>query len=48
MKDIIKRAGKFRREEEFKLYGRSIFFRSTITKNKKKYSRKLKHKKNYE
>ena len=33
-----------RREEEIRDFGKQISFRPLITKNKKKYTRKIKHK----
>ena len=38
--EILKRIKKEQREEEIRLYGKQISFRSLITKNKKKYDRK--------
>ena len=43
--ELIKAAGKARREEEIKLHGKQIFFSmGSIAVNKKKYNRKRKHK----
>ena len=38
--EILKRIKKEQREEEIRLYGKQISFRSLITRNKKKYDRK--------
>ena len=38
--EILKRIKKEQREEEIRLHGKQISFRSLITKNKKKYDRK--------
>lgn len=43
-KDIIKRDGAERRKEDIEKHGKPTVFRSTMTKNKKAYSRKEKHK----
>jgi len=44
--EIVKAAGKARREEEIKLHGKQIFFTmGKISENKKTYNRKKKHKK---
>lgn len=42
----LKAAGKARREEEIALYGKPICH-TNVYKNKKKYTRKDKHKNNY-
>lgn len=46
-KDLLKRVKKFLRDEEILLYGKSLGGFS-ITRNKKRYIRKEKHKSNYE
>lgn len=38
--EILKRIKKEQREEEIRLHGKQISFRSLITQNKKKYNRK--------
>lgn len=38
--EILKRIKKEQREEEIRLHGKQISFRSLITRNKKKYDRK--------
>lgn len=43
-KDIIKRDGAERRKEDIAAHGRPTAFRKTMTKNKKAYTRKEKHK----
>jgi stalled ribosome alternative rescue factor ArfA len=43
-KDIIKRDGAERRREDIAAHGKPTAFRQTMTKNKKAYSRKEKHK----
>ena len=43
-KDIIKRDGAERRKEDIEKHGKPTVFRSTMTKNKKAYSRKENHK----
>lgn len=43
-KDIIKRDAAERRKEDIEKHGKPTAFRSTMTKNKKAYSRKEKHK----
>lgn len=44
----MKAAGKARREEEIRLYGKQIFFTmSREEKSKKTYTRKTKHKKKF-
>ena len=43
-KDIIKRDGAERRKEDIEKHGKPTAFRSTMTKNKKAYNRKQKHK----
>lgn len=43
-KDIIKRDGAERRKEDIRLHGKPTAFRPTMTKNKKAYTRKEKHK----
>ena len=43
-KDIIKRDAAERRREDIEQHGKPTAFRSTMTKNKKVYSRKEKHK----
>ena len=43
-KDIIKRDGAERRKEDIEKHGKPTAFRTTMTKNKKAYSRKQKHK----
>lgn len=45
-KDIIKRDGAERRKEDIAAHGRPTVFRKTMTKNKKAYTRKEKHKVN--
>jgi len=42
--DVIKNLNRLNREEEIRLHGKIISFRSTIRKNIKKYTRKQKHK----
>lgn len=42
--DIIKRDGAERRREDIEKHGKPTAFRSTMTKNKKAYTRKQKHK----
>lgn len=44
--DYILANKKASREEEIEKYGKQILFRHTWYKNKKRYSRKAKHKKN--
>lgn len=43
-KDIIKRDGAERRKEDIAAHGKPTAFRKTMTKNKKAYTRKEKHK----
>lgn len=43
-KDIIKRDAAERRKEDIESHGKPTAFRQTLTKNKKAYSRKEKHK----
>ena len=43
-KDIIRRDGAERRKEDIEAHGKPTAFRSTMTKNKKAYTRKEKHK----
>lgn len=43
-KDIIKHDGAERRKEDIAAHGRPTAFRKTMTKNKKAYTRKEKHK----
>ena len=38
--EILKKIKKEQREEEIRLHGKQISFRSLITRNKKKYDRK--------
>ena len=38
--EILKQMRKLNREEEIRLYGKQISFRTLITTNKKKYNRK--------
>lgn len=45
-KDIIKRDGAERRKEDIAAHGKPTAFRKTMTKNKKAYTRKEKHKVN--
>jgi hypothetical protein len=45
-KDIIKRDGAERRKEDIAAHGKPTAFRKTMTKNKKAYTRKEKHKLN--
>ena len=45
-KDIIKRDGAERRKEDIAAHGKPTAFRKTMTKNKKTYTRKEKHKVN--
>lgn len=42
--DIIKRDGAERRKEDIEKHGKPTAFRPTMTKNKKAYTRKQKHK----
>lgn len=42
--DIIKRDGAERRREDIEKHGKPTAFRPTMTKNKKAYTRKQKHK----
>ena len=44
--DILKRIKSLNRQEEINKYGKLISFRTIISKNKKIYSRKNKHKNN--
>lgn len=43
VKDIIAKANSISRANEFKMHNKSINYAS-VTRNKKKYTRKLKHK----
>ena len=43
-RDIIKHDAAMRRKEEIEAHGKPIAFRPQMTKNKKAYSRKEKHK----
>lgn len=43
-KDIIKRDAAERRKEDIEAHGKPTAFRKTMTKNKKAYTRKEKHK----
>lgn len=45
-KDMMKRAGAERRQEDIDLHGKQTAFRPMVTKNKKAYTRKEKHKAN--
>lgn len=46
-KEIIKTIRRKNREEEISLYGKQIYFRSLIERNRRLYTRKTKHKEKF-